>query len=1304
MKRNELSDLGRKVKQMVDEKLLCKIDPDDIVRLLDVLASQMENAEGVNIDEGDNEKSANAQDIMRALDAVCTSLQILGGDDMPKKVYREESIDKMVAFIEYHMVHNVFVFVSAEHYTIHRGLREENGDGEDDSHKTPVQSSKRRKSAASSSKRNSIGTATPRRAVMPRVVKTINDMISGALTLLANLLFITGLPDATVLQITNLGISTLLVDDLDLIQAKAVEMVVAAFKQYPEHRSLIIDHMIGTLRKLPSSGRNLRRYMLPDDDSVSIQSFTGMLMKCIQASVTFEDFSVASDVACEKPGEHSDTIGYGSALRWSHYFWKELIKGWHSAKVLEIDIKGLMQNLVSDMLITLNIPEWPVASLMLLSLCQKLLSSDGVYSSEHLFRVYALDFLGQVTARVKGDMLACENETLWSSLSRNLVVADDASVTPQVILAAEAAHRDAANSRNRVHPSSTSEALQVVDDERVDMLVLETMLLRYISRTTMRIRVPGHEEPSALTFCLAQLTREAERKGVGFRSGRSGPGGDRITYKELRDTIRNQEYGFGSTLIDGIALPRDFAIRLCRLLQQQLPLARQLNILVRRLCGALEDSAIRVRVAAVRAIGSVVEADPQVLGLDEVRPAVERRMTDNGAQVRSAVIGLLGKQMMHNADLAGKYYDAIVDRISDVNVSVRTSVIHILHGCLCSSSTFSNTNGALRSLAFRVLDDDVGIQKLVVSIFRDLWFSPLPTNDSVDEVKDSIKERAEQLVEVLWEVYCGVSRTGLAKLPLLPTFPIVAILRRIIFPSNDDTPALASDNRETRDMVMMARQMCNVILNGLLLQEDEIADLTVSDCGHSGGISSFPRTVRYALGLHVFCATDPQLCVSDENPMAYATALHPYIKRCGNNSANSMQLQCCISVIDAVFQESGAIAPHVAIEMEKDLRFLLLRNTYHGVLYYASRCICTIAETGINPAIAPGALQICRRFVKLLDEMSAKEQLSTGDHAHVSRALFVLGHLARFGADILEASKEESVSPAAMLRIFREFLQRNVDGEFDLKRSALGACGHLFVSRPNLMLSTKGGFGKGSMDGLMRSALHPSTERGLKEQALLNLDEYLREEEARTLTQMSDDHALGNQANVDDQPSSTVVGTGGAVSRAKRQRAKADKQFRHGDGKAECFQTVNGEHDNSLANGVAQRYWPDIIQLCTDPDAPVRLKALHLAEVVLRQGLVHPMTCFPPLIALQIDPVAHVRKLALRLLIQQHGKYPDFFDNQLSAGLELLYKFCKKLELLAKRATKQRKRKRDETLPVSAKRILHLFLLLFKEMLNHYRR
>ena len=83
--------------------------------------------------------------------------------------------------------------------------------------------------------------------------------------------------------------------------------------------------------------------------------------------------------------------------------------------------------------------------------------------------------------------------------------------------------------------------------------------------------------------------------------------------------------------------------------------------------------------------------------------------------------------------------------------------------------------------------------------------------------------------------------------------------------------------------------------------------------------------------------------------------------------------------------------------------------------------------------------------------------------------------------------------------------------------------------------------------------------------------------------------------------------------------------------------------------------------ICVNSDASVRLQALHLVEVVLRQGLVHPMSCFPHLIALQADPTNNIQKLALRMLRHQRSRYPDFFDNQLSAGMQMMFEFCRRL-------------------------------------------
>ena len=52
LQRNELSDLGKKVKELVQCGLMRDVNPADVVRLLDVLGTQMGLAEGVDIGRG----------------------------------------------------------------------------------------------------------------------------------------------------------------------------------------------------------------------------------------------------------------------------------------------------------------------------------------------------------------------------------------------------------------------------------------------------------------------------------------------------------------------------------------------------------------------------------------------------------------------------------------------------------------------------------------------------------------------------------------------------------------------------------------------------------------------------------------------------------------------------------------------------------------------------------------------------------------------------------------------------------------------------------------------------------------------------------------------------------------------------------------------------------------------------------------------------------------------------------------------------------------------------------------------------
>lgn len=47
---------------------------------------------------------------------------------------------------------------------------------------------------------------------------------------------------------------------------------------------------------------------------------------------------------------------------------------------------------------------------------------------------------------------------------------------------------------------------------------------------------------------------------------------------------------------------------------------------------------------------------------------------------------------------------------------------------------------------------------------------------------------------------------------------------------------------------------------------------------------------------------------------------------------------------------------------------------------------------------------------------------------------------------------------------------------------------------------------------------------------------------------------------------------------------------------------------------------------------------MQIVEIVLRQGLVHPITCVPYLIALETDPLESNSKLAHHLLMNMNEK------------------------------------------------------------------
>ena len=104
---DELIKLEEVVKQVSSLGLLCKVQSREVVQLLDVLLNHISVSEGICVCIEDESKRDVVQFIRSGLRAVHLSLVLLGAENMPVEVYREDFIDRIVHFIKFQATHNL---------------------------------------------------------------------------------------------------------------------------------------------------------------------------------------------------------------------------------------------------------------------------------------------------------------------------------------------------------------------------------------------------------------------------------------------------------------------------------------------------------------------------------------------------------------------------------------------------------------------------------------------------------------------------------------------------------------------------------------------------------------------------------------------------------------------------------------------------------------------------------------------------------------------------------------------------------------------------------------------------------------------------------------------------------------------------------------------------------------------------------------------------------------------------------------------------------------------------------------------
>ncbi|KAL0450478.1 UNVERIFIED_CONTAM: Sister chromatid cohesion protein SCC2 [Sesamum latifolium] len=709
-----------------------------------------------------------------SLESIHAALAIMSHDGMPKQLYKEENIERILEFSR-HQIMDVMFTCDPSYRALHKPNCNGALDDEEDEEVADFDSASKKKRTSKS--------VRARKSTTNRMSATVNAILQKLCTILSflkQLLFIERLSDSCILQLVRTSLQTILVDNIQLLQLKAISLVGGIYYTYTQHRSYMMDETLQILLKLPLSKRVPRTYHLPDEEQRQIQLVTALLVQMILYSAnlpevlrqTSENPSLDVSIDVDYPSKCHEAVTESCCL-----FWSRVLQRYTSTKNQDAsELKAIMENLVMDLLTTLNLPEYPASA--------PILENAGLKSKDIAARTMAIDLLGTIAARLKHDAVICRKENFWivqelmnsgtidpSYLKDVCSICYD-STTERSIFVCEGCHRsfhvdcmggteqdapardfvcqvclcekqllvlktycesqnkdDHKQNRNRSGKSSRATA-SVTKHE-----IIQQMLLNYLQDAGSADEL--HLFTRWFYLCLWYKDDPASQQKLSYFLARL----------KSRAIVRDS-CSFSSFLT------RDSVKKITLALGQNSSFARGFDKILQVLLASLRENSPVIRAKALRAVSIIVEADPEVLGDKLVQTAVEGRFCDSAISVREAALELVGRHIASHPDVGLKYFEKVAERIKDTGVSVRKRAIRIIRDMCASSADFPQYTTACVEIISRINDEESSIQDLVCKTFYEFWFEE-PSGPQGHLFKDGscvpleVAKKTEQVVEML---------------------------------------------------------------------------------------------------------------------------------------------------------------------------------------------------------------------------------------------------------------------------------------------------------------------------------------------------------------------------------------------------------------------------------------------------------------------------------------------------------------------------------------------------------------------------
>ncbi|KAI9045045.1 putative sister chromatid cohesion protein Mis4 [Aspergillus affinis] len=524
------------------------------------------------------------------------------------------------------------------------------------------------------------------------------------------------------------------------VRRGAMDVLAKIFSKYPAQRPFILDEILVSLEKLPSTRQSARQFKL--SDGKNIQLLTALVMQLVQTTAlevpssrkgkTKRKLSASGDDAGEDDDEsHGEENGmdddseisleqlatkvnrlYDNAVRSAQYIVKFIVqRAMTSTKAGDQPYRNILDLFTEDLIGVLGSTDWPAAELLLRIMASHMVGIADLDKSPATAKSMALELLGWMGSAIS-----------------------DLIVTAQHLLPAmEESDSELTDPLRQLFDDYSNRALHPQD-----LVVAEGPY-----RMTLEYFIQDHNSDtwqltSARGYFLAQWTKT-------FCSVYYNPEDkDEVTYDvETEDLVDL----FAKLLSDPLWLETHkrfdkipsahgkFAYILTVLNSS---FCKAFDTILKVLLNSITSDQAKVRSRSLKSVIYMLEKDPSLLDRDaSVMRVILRCATDASPMVRDSALSLIAKCITLKPKLEEDGCRSILACAADSTAGVRKRCIGLLKDIYLKSSRAELKLAILDSFLQRTGDLEESVASLARQTFEEIWLAPF--YELVDSAQDGPK-------------------------------------------------------------------------------------------------------------------------------------------------------------------------------------------------------------------------------------------------------------------------------------------------------------------------------------------------------------------------------------------------------------------------------------------------------------------------------------------------------------------------------------------------------------------------------------